>query len=219
MDNPIAVGIHPSPTLARLLGRARREPVSSEAGFTLVELLVTIVIMAVLLAPIVSSMLSALNAQAQQLNVAVAQEQARLALQRMRKDIHCAHAVETPVTNASGGETIIFTETNTTGVAECPGLIAQNASAVEWCTIPVSGYTDRYQLYRENNPNNACDSSQATYEVDYITQADLWSLPTCNGGEYPTVAVSLPVDVDPSSTEAGTYDLSDQIALRNASTC
>jgi type II secretory pathway pseudopilin PulG len=182
-------------------------------------MLVVLVITGAILGPIVGAMVSGMNAEAQQLNVAIAQEQARLALQRMRKDIHCAHAVSAPATNGSGGETVIFTETNTTGVAECPGLVSTNASAVEWCTIPVSGYTNRYQLYRENNPNNVCDASTSTFEVDYITQPDLWSVPSCSGGEYPTVAVSLPVDVDPSSTEEGSYNLADQIALRNATAC
>ena len=66
---------------------------AQEEGFTLVELLVVILLMGIILAPLIDSMVSALNAQAQQTNVVSAQEQARLAMERMRKDIHCAHSV------------------------------------------------------------------------------------------------------------------------------
>lgn len=176
-------------------------------------------IMGLILGPIINTMTASMGAEATQLNVVIAQEQARLALSRMRKDIHCAHAVGSPESNGSGGQTIVLTETNTTGVAECPGIIQQNASAIEWCTIPVTGVSNDYGLYRDNNANDTCDSSDSTFQVGYITEADLWSVPTCTGGEYPTVAVSLPVDVDPGSYTTGTYDLADQIALRNASTC
>ena len=54
--------------------------------------------------------------------------------------------------------------------------------------------------------------------VDYLTRADIWASPTCVSGQYPTVEVTLPVDVDPSK-RPGTYQLSDQIALRNGDIC
>ncbi len=190
-----------------------------EEGQSLIELLIVILLMGIIFGPLIGGMVSAMNAQARQLDIVTAQEQARLALQRMREDIHCAHSVGAPTPNASGGETIIFNETNTTGTAECPGLLEQNATAVQWCSVPVSGTANRYRVYRESNPENTCDGGSSTLQVDYITGADVWSLPTCTGGEYPTVAVSLPVDVSPSSPIEGTYNLSDSIALRNANTC
>ena len=51
-----------------------------------------------------------------------------MALDRMRKDIHCAHGVTDPYANDSGGYTIVMTETNTAGQAECPGLVQTNAA-------------------------------------------------------------------------------------------
>jgi prepilin-type N-terminal cleavage/methylation domain-containing protein len=199
--------------------RSRLRAVRSEDGFTLVELLVVIVLMGLILGPLVDSLVTALNAQAQQVNVVNAQEQARLALERMRKDIHCAHSVNPPVANGSGGVTLILNETNTTGIAECPGLIQQNSSSVQWCTIPVAGATNRYQLYRENDPNKNCDGVDSTFQVDYITESALWSIPSCTTGDFPTVAVTLPVDVNVGSLDSSSYDLQDQIALRNASPC
>ena len=198
---------------------ARRAPVASEAGFTGVEMLTVMVVLLIILAPLTGSFVSAITAQADQTRRFDAQEAARQALDRMRKDIHCAHGVTDPTENDSGGQTIVMTETNVTGTAECPGLLETNASAVQWCTIPVAGATDRYQLYRENDPDNACDGVGSTFMVDYLTRDDLWESPTCVSTQYPTVAVTMPVNVDPIHHAPSTYTLGDRIALRNGDIC
>jgi prepilin-type N-terminal cleavage/methylation domain-containing protein len=202
---------------APLKDRLRRR-LSEQGGFTLIELVVVMAILLIVLAPLTASFASAEAAQVDQTRRFDAQENARQALDRMRKDIHCAHAVTDPDTNGSGGETIVLTETNVTGTAECPGLVQTNASAVQWCTIPVAGATDRFRLYRENDPNNTCDGSASTFMVDYLTRADIWSSPTCISGQFPTVELTMPVDVDPSK-RPGAYQLGDQIALRNGNIC
>ena len=190
----------------------------AEGGFTLIEMLVVMAILLAILAGITGAYVSAMTAQVDQTRRLDAQENARLALDRMRKDIHCAHGVTDPYANDSGGFTIVMTETNTTGVAECPNLVQTNASGVQWCTVPVAGATTRFQLYRENDPDDACDGSGATFMTDYLTRADIWASPTCVIGQYPTVEVTMPVDVDPTK-KPGAYQLGDQIALRNADIC
>jgi prepilin-type N-terminal cleavage/methylation domain-containing protein len=198
--------------MRRLLARSEQED-----GFTLIEMISVMVLMGILLTPIVMSFVTTMQAQARQANTATAQEQARLALERMRKDIHCAHSVGAPLANDSGGTTLILNETNASGVAECPGLLAQNASSVQWCTVPVT--TNHYQLFREDDPSVECNGSQSTFQVDYLTQGSIWTTPGCTGGAYPTVGVAFSIDVSAGTTAQGTYNLDDQIALRNASTC
>ena len=193
--------------------------IAREEGFTLIELLVVMIVMLAVLAPLTTSFVSAESAQVDQTRRLDAQENARQALDRMRKDIHCAHGATDPFTNTAGGQTMVLTETNTTGTAECPGLIQTNASAVQWCTIPVSGATNRYQLYRENDPNNDCSGSASTFMVDYVTQPNLWASPTCVTGQYPTVGVTMPVNFDLADHPESTYHLSDEIALRNGDIC
>ena len=201
---------------------ARRLTPAAEDGFTLIELLVVMIILLAVLAPLTASFASGMVAQVDQTNRFDAQENARQALDRMRKDIHCAHGVTDPSTNldADGnvvGYTLVLTETAVPGAdPECPGLVETNASAVQWCSIKVTD--DRYQLYRENDPTTSCDGSASTFMVDYLTRADLWASPTCITGQYPTVEVTMPVDVDPSK-RPGAYTLGDQIALRNADIC
>jgi prepilin-type N-terminal cleavage/methylation domain-containing protein len=199
-------------------GARRRGGLTKQGGFTLVELVIVMVILLIVLAPLTASFASGMIAQVDQTNRFDAQENARQALDRMRKDIHCAHGVTDPYTNSWGGQTLVLTQTNATGTAECPGLVQTNASAVQWCTIPVAGATDRYQLYRENDPDATCDGSISTFMVDYLTRADIWASPTCITSQFPTVEVTMPVDVDPSK-RPGAYTLSDQIALRNGDIC
>jgi prepilin-type N-terminal cleavage/methylation domain-containing protein len=203
----------------RVRGGARlRGALAKQGGFTLVELVVVMAILLIVLAPLTASFASGMVAQVDQTNRFDAQENARQALDRMRKDIHCGHGVTDPYTNSWGGQTLVLTQTNATGTAECPGLVQTNASAVQWCTIPVAGATDRYQLYRENDPDATCDGSISTFMVDYLISPDIWASPTCVVGQYPTVEVTMPVDVDPSK-RPGAYQLNDQIALRNGDIC
>jgi prepilin-type N-terminal cleavage/methylation domain-containing protein len=192
---------------------------AAQGGFTLPELLAVMAVLLIILGSLTGAYVSALNAQVDQTRRFDGQENARQALDRMRKDIHCAHGVTDPFGNDLGGQTIVLTETNVTGTAECPGLLQTNASAVQWCTIPVGGATDRFQLYRENDANNACDGNDSTFMVDYLTRADVWGSPTCITAQFPTVAVVMPVNVDPAHHAVSTYTLRDEIALRNGDVC
>jgi len=202
---------------AHRLAAARRR-LRTEAGFSLVEVTVVMVVMLAILAPLTYSFVAADRAQVDQTRRFDAQQNARQALDRMRKDIHCAHIAQDPYANPSGGQTLVLTETNN-GVPECPGLVQTNASAVQWCTIPVAGATNRYQLYRENDPNTTCDGTASTFMVDYLTRADLWASPTCVTDQYATVDVTMPVNVDPVDHPDSAYTLSDEIAIRNGDIC
>src|SRR5262245_35420093 len=83
----------------------------AEGGFTLIEMLMVMAILLAILAGITGAYVSAMTAQVDQTRRLDAQQNARLALDRMRKDIHCAHGVTDPYANSSGGYTIVMTET------------------------------------------------------------------------------------------------------------
>lgn len=190
-----------------------------ERGMTLIEMLVTIAILGLVLAPLATAFTSAFSAELSQGNRFQAEQAARMSLNRLRKDMHCAHAVGGLAANTSGGWTMVLTETNASGVPDCPGLVQPNAASVQWCTVPVVGASSRFRLYRENDANQSCDGSVSTFEVDYLTTGNLWAQPACTTGNYPTVSVALPVNVDPVKHPSSTYELDDQIALRNADPC
>ena len=132
---------------ASYLKRAARLVRRDERGYTLVELLTVMIILGIIVSPIAAAFVTASQAQVDQTRREDAYAQARGALQRIRLDIHCAHATTLPIQqNSYGGFTLTLPETP----GQCPGVVSSSSgvSGVEWCTIPYSGSTTRYQLFR-----------------------------------------------------------------------
>jgi len=213
-----------------------------EGGYSLVEMLTVMTILAVVLAPIVTSFTSGMRQEVDQTRREEAYSNVRLALQRMRLDIHCSHshAAQLPVQqNSYGGFTLTLSE----NPGQCPGVVpsTSNVSAVEWCTIPVGGSSTRFQLFRYNAATlAACDGSAgSTFETDYITAppsgwptnanttptpsswaGNIWpTIDTCGAGSLPTVSVDMNVALDPVNFPNERYELTDRIASMNADPC
>jgi len=193
--------------------RRRLRPASSragESGYALVELLIVMVVLFIVMGALTDGFVSASRTEVDQTQRADDQQGARQALERMRKDIHCASGASVEQT-ASG---YILNLTETANV--CAG-VTTSTSGVQWCSSSVGGSTTRYAVYR--TVTGTCDASDADFQVDYITTANIWSTPTCATGRLPTVAVNMPVNRNVASAPNETYDLQDSIALRNASVC
>jgi prepilin-type N-terminal cleavage/methylation domain-containing protein len=228
--------------IERLFRRARG--LRAEEGYTLIELLVVLGILGLVLAPLTSSFASAMNNQTSQTRREESYSNARLALQRMRLDIHCAGGVTSVDENAVGGFTLTMTENHQGQEGWCPGVIpaGEVSSGVQWCTVPYPGSPTRFVLYRYLglDPNDCGSGTSSTFQVDYIAQppsgwptstrtttpptdwiGNLWPDPTaCPSGGLPTVAVDVNVALDPVAHPSERYELRDQIALRNANrTC
>lgn len=227
------------------LSRLRRR-LGSERGYTLIELLVVMSILGLVLTPLASSFVSALNHQTDQTRREQSYANARLALQRIRLDIHCAGGVTSVDENAAGGFTLTLTENHEGQEGWCPGVIPAGdvSSGVQWCTVPfTSSPTEtRFVLYRYLGLDASdCGSGlTSTFQVDYVAQppggwptssrttlppadwiGNLWPDPTpCPSGGLPTVAMDVNVALDPIRFPGERYQLRDQIALRNANrTC
>jgi type II secretory pathway pseudopilin PulG len=169
-------------------------------------------VMGVLLGTIATVFGNTTRAQSDQTERIIAENGAQTSLIRMRRDIRCASGTPTIATNAYGGNTLTLAVPSTA----CPAVTTATAG-VMWCTIPVSGSTSRYRLYRETSGN--CDGVSTTYMADYLTSAVLWTVPSCTSGRLPTVSASLPVNTEPTRRAGRTFTLQDSIALRNASLC
>ena len=228
---------------------------NSEAGYTLIELLVVMGILGLVLAPLASSFTSAMRNQTDQTRREQAYANARLALQRMRLDIHCSGGVTSVDHNTQSGFTLTLTENpqlSGLGVpldSWCPGVIpaGDDSVGVQWCTVPYPGSTTRFVLYRylgQDAPADCGASTTSTFEVDYVTMppagwpmsskkspgapnpadwiGNLWPDPTptpCPTGGLPKAAVDIVVALDPVAHPSERYELTDQIALRNANRC
>ena len=222
--------------MSRVSSRALTSLVRDEAGYTMFELLVVMVIMGVILIGMTTSFAAGLSAESGTVKRVMAQENARLALNRMRVDVHCASAAPAPQENPFGGFTLTLTESPSV----CPS-VTTSSSGVQWCTIPVAGDANRWQLFRFlGTVLSDCNGSvSATLVVDYIVTPDTgWSAntavtptpadwngnlwpdpPTCSAGNLPAVAVRIGVNPDPVAQPTLSYEVSDTIALRNATRC
>lgn len=226
------------PLIAAAARRAR-----DERGVTLPELLAVLAILLIVLTPLVASFASALRNEADQTQREAAYSAARLAVQRMRTDLHCASGVTAVNPNAYGGYTLTLTQANDTSPGWCPGVIPQGSgsSGVQWCTIPYPGSTTRFRLFRflGLNPTDCDGGAGSTFQIDYIApptggwptnaavtpapaswQGNLWpTAETCPANRLPTLTVRLNTSVDPDATPYRHYELIDAIALRNAERC
>ena len=117
---------------------------------------------------------------------------------------------------------------------------------LSWCTIPVAGQPGVYSLYRENllgsgTPSSTCDSSGTLEATDLVAPAAGWPTDTAaatpstwNGNIWPsstitctstqtnylpTVGVDMAVNPAPVSNPNATYELKDQLTLRNGTRC
>ena len=216
--------------------RLMRARLREEHGYTLFELLTVVAIMGFVLTGLTTSFAAGLNAEAGTIRRADAQQNARLALDRMRIDVHCASGAPAPQENPYGGFTLTLTESPNV----CPA-VTTTSSGVQWCTIPYLGSTTHWQLFRFLGTQlSDCDGvGVSTLMIDYITvptvgwptnsgtsptptdwDGNLWPTPaTCPVGSLPVVAVSLTVNVDPVTHPERAYNLGDSIALRNALRC
>lgn len=227
----------------RRIATRLRERLQGEDGVTLVELLVVLVILGIVLAPLVASFTTALRHTVDQSKREQAYSNARLAIQRMRTDVHCASAVTGVEQNIYGGFTLTMTEATEGDPGWCQAVIPSGtgASGVQWCTIPVDGSTTRYRLYRflGLNPDDCDGGAGSTFQIDYVSPpttgwptnstvavaptswaGNLWPTPeTCPAGRLPTLTVFLNAAVDPVNEAFRHYQLRDALALRNAVRC
>jgi prepilin-type N-terminal cleavage/methylation domain-containing protein len=168
-----------------------------EAGYSLVEMLTVMVIMSIVFAGITTIFVSGSKAQADQDNRFQAQLATRLAMDKIRKDIHCASDL------AAGYTTSSITLKLPSG---CGG-------DTSWCTVVVAGYTSRYRLYRKSG--STCDAT-GTVIADYLTGAN--AFPQYAHTVGCTCLASLRVDfvVSNKRSNLAAYELTDTVFLRNS---
>jgi prepilin-type N-terminal cleavage/methylation domain-containing protein len=174
--------------------------VASEGGYSLSEMLVVLAIIGIVLGALTQLFVSASTAQVDMTKRFEAQQEMRLALDKLRREIHCANKVTgSPATSSIVISLGSYCPTNGTGAD----------LDVTWCT---TGSGQRFALWRYNG--TAC-SGTGRKEADYLTIDKVFTAyaPPASGG-LGKLSVLLPVDVDPSDAKQS-YVLKDDIALRN----
>lgn len=195
----------------------------AEGGFTLIELLITMGLLLVILTTITGALISATNNEADQNNRFQTQQQARQALTKLTREIHCASTLQGATTLTGGSVTspsaLSATPANTLVVVLPAGCPTGGATAVtaRWCAVPESNGI-RYDLYRSTS--STCWSSGGCPCVRWATSlvnGTPFSLPgeATSGTHMPLVHLDLTVNTRVTST-VGQYDLTDDVAALNA---
>jgi prepilin-type N-terminal cleavage/methylation domain-containing protein len=166
-----------------------------ENGYTVVELLVVMVILASVMGSLTTLFVQASNAQLDLNNRFQAQQNARVALDKLRRETHCASqasvATSTSVTLTLG--------------SYCP----TGNGSVTWCTV---GSGSRYGLYRKTGA--ACDTTGVKW-ADYLTTGAVFGYTAQSSTSLAKLRVDFPINVKPKKT-VESYELVDEIVLRNS---
>jgi len=180
---------------------------ATEEGYTLVELLVVMLILGTVMAGLTTVFVGGSNAEIRLNRRFQAQQQARLALDRIRTDIHCASAAQAQTIGTYTGS-IKLAETNCYAYAATP--------TVSWC--PVSVTSTRYQLYRSTATSNICTSSDATRVLiaDYLTtSSNVFTTAAIPQNSLQTVGIDLKVSANTQTSTLDGYELTDSIVVGN----
>ena len=167
-----------------------------EAGYSLIEMITVMMIMTVVFAGITTVFVAGSKAQAEQDRRFQAQVATRLALDKIRRDIHCANDV-TPF--ATTAVTLKIS-------AGCGG-------DVSWCTAAVAGLSNRYRLYRATG--TTCDATSVQV-ADYLTSGDVFPAFAHVTGCLCLASLQVDFPVSVKGTSVGAYELKDTIFLRNS---
>jgi prepilin-type N-terminal cleavage/methylation domain-containing protein len=170
-----------------------RRLAAGEQGYTFIELLQVMVIMALLLAGLTTVFVQASNSELDMNRRFQAQQQARQAVERMRREIHCASAI-TP-TGTSAAITV-------TSPSQCPTSGGSQVNVV-YDTQPVSA--GRYRLRRAG-----------VRIADYIKQANVFFYAAPTSTSLAKLTVTLPITIEPGRS-GSEWNLVADIVLRNTS--
>ena len=178
-----------------------RRALRSERGYTLVELLTVTAILAVVMTGITVLFVQATNAELQMNRRFQAQQQARVAVDTMRREIHCSSGI-TPTPSSGTAHTIAVTIPQ-----QCPTSGGAHVT-VPYLTTLVS--TSRYRLERQ------VGSGPIRHLADYVRDANVFTYAAPTTASLGKLTVTLPINIQPPGAGSN-WNLVADMVLRNTS--
>jgi prepilin-type N-terminal cleavage/methylation domain-containing protein len=170
----------------RLLARLR-----ADGGYTLVELIAVMAILLTILTALTTLFIAGAQAELDANKRFQAQQQARMAADRMRREVHCSSGVT--VTSAA--------KITVKLPGHCPTAVGGAPTDVIYETVAVSG--NRYELRRAG-----------TKVADYLTTGSVFSYVAPSIDSLGKLHLNFPVNVNPNEGWK-TWRLETDIVLRN----
>ena len=186
---------HVVPRTKRICARIRAR---DQRGSLMVELITVMAMLGTVMGGITTLFVGATQAEIDMNRRFQAQFNARVGLERLRRDVHCASSI-TPSGAASAVQLTL------------PVGCASGSGQFVWCTRNLG--TNRWGLYRQAGSALACTGAGALV-ADYLTLANAFNFTPGGVGTLGKLRVELRVDIDPSATSRR-YTLVDELVLRN----
>lgn len=184
----------------RLLRRIR-----GEGGYSLVETLVTMAILGTVMASVTGLLVAGTRAEVDLNERYEAQQNARIALTKMRREVHCAgSALGQGAPNADG----YYTHVLLTLASYC----RTGSGQISWCALPIGGAQQRHGLYRQ--PGASCTAAGVKWS-DYLTTDRLFRPENGVSGQLAKLRLTFPIDLRPDDAHRA-YRLTDAVVLRNS---
>jgi prepilin-type N-terminal cleavage/methylation domain-containing protein len=170
-----------------------------ESGYSLIELLTSMAILSVVIGGITTLFVQGSSAESDMNRRFQAQQQARIAVDKMKRDIHCSSKAVKPTSS-------------TLVVLNDP---CQAGGSVSWCTAASGSF---YALYRSSAAT--CDATGIRYADNLVNASGaVFTYAQQSTSTLASLHVDLRVNPKPAMTQE-TYALIDDIVLRNSTrTC
>lgn len=185
-----------------------------EGGFTLIELLVTLTILGTVITTLTAALMSATNTEADQNNRFQTQVQARQALTKLTREIHCASLIQ-------DGSGAALSTTPVDGLtlslpAGCPTAGSGGVTA-KWCTVADGTLWDLYRSSVAAGQPLSCPGSNGVRWAYGLVGSTPFSLPTGVTGSNSFQLVHVDLTVNTRGVgQVGAYTLTDDIAALNS---
>jgi type II secretory pathway pseudopilin PulG len=160
-----------------------------------IELLIVMVILATVMGSLTTLFVQASSAELDLNNRFQAQQNARLALDRIRRETHCASQASVATSSS----------VTLTLASYCP----TGNGSVTWCTV---GSGSRYGLYRKAGAT--CDATGVRW-ADYLTSGAVFGYTAQSPTTLAKLRIDFPINVKPTKS-VQSYELVDEIVLRNS---
>jgi prepilin-type N-terminal cleavage/methylation domain-containing protein len=166
-----------------------------EAGYSLIELVTVMAILGLVLVALTTMFHAGVRAELRASREFQAQQNARLALDRLRQELHCASVIAAP--NGTAVSTITVT---------LPTVCRGADTSVTYATASVA--TGRWKLTRTGS------SGTPSTVADYLTSSTIFTYYIPASGTLGRLGVDIPVNLNPTDTSTE-WRLQDDIVLRN----
>ena len=179
------------------MSRLRLRHLRREAGYSLTEMITALAILTVVLGGLATMFHAGVRAEVRATREVEAQQNARLALDRLRRELHCANAI-----SASSGVAV------SSIAVTLPTVCTGTDTTVTYAIASVA--TSRWKLTRTGNATGTTDVA------DYLTTSTPFTYTAPASGTLGVLAVDIPVNLNPTDTSTE-WRLQDDIVLRNTS--